>query len=206
MTTGLVHLVAPKSKILPLKAFTSNGSGYLSNIIAALYYAVQHQANVVNMSFDVSTPSAALSQAVSYANQNGVVLVAAAGNENTDAPVYPAALNGNVMGIASTTNWDARSTFSNYGNSDVWIAAPGEYVISTFPGGTYASASGTSFSSPMVAGTVALMLNVKAALNQASASGALSHAIKLNPDLHNGRLDVYRAVSAWVNSSSNSQW
>src|ERR1700682_1321861 len=153
MTTGLVHLVAPKAKLLPLKAFTSNGTGYLSNIVAALYYAVQHQANVVNMSFDVSTPSAALSQAVSYANQSGVVLVAAAGNQNTTAPVYPAALNANVMGIASTTDWDARSSFSNYGNTDVWIAAPGEYIISTFPGGTYASASGTSFSSPLVAGT-----------------------------------------------------
>jgi subtilisin family serine protease len=204
MTTGLVHLVAPKAKILPLKAFTSNGTGYLSNIVAALYYAVQHQANVVNMSFDVSTPSAALSQAVSYANQKNVVLVAAAGNENTNAPVYPAALNGNVMGIASTTDWDARSSFSNYGNTDVWIAAPGEYVITTFPGGTYASASGTSFSSPMVAGTVALMLNAKSSLNQASASSALSHAIKLTPDLHNGRLDVYQAVSAWSNSGSNS--
>jgi subtilisin family serine protease len=204
MTTGLVHLVAPKSKILPLKAFTSNGTGYLSNIVAALYYAVQHQANVVNMSFDVSTSSAALSQAVSYANQKGVVLVAAAGNENTSAPVYPAALNDNVMGIASTTSWDARSSFSNYGNTDVWIAAPGEYVISTFPGGTYASASGTSFSSPIVAGTAALMLSAKTSLNQASASSALSHAIKLTPDLHNGRLDVYQAVSAWVNSSSSS--
>jgi len=204
MTTGLVHLMAPRAKILPLKAFTSNGTGYLSNIVAALYYAVQHQANVVNMSFDVSTPSAALSQAVSYANQNSVVLVAAAGNENTSAPVYPAALNGNVMGIASTTDWDARSSFSNYGNTDVWIAAPGEYVITTFPGGTYASASGTSFSSPMVAGTVALMLNAKSSLNQASASSALSHAIKLTPDLHNGRLDVYQAVSAWVNSKSGS--
>jgi subtilisin family serine protease len=208
MTSGLVHLVAPKSKILPLKAFTSDGSGYLSNIVAALYYAVQHQANVVNMSFDVSTPSAALSQAVSYANQKGVVLVAAAGNENTSAPVYPAALNGNVMGIASTTNWDARSSFSNYGNTDVWIAAPGEYVITTFPGGTYASASGTSFSSPMVAGTVALMLNAKTSQNQSSnqssASSALSHAIKLTPDLHNGRLDAYQAVSAWVNGSSGS--
>jgi subtilisin family serine protease len=204
MTTGLVHLVAPKSKILPLKAFTSNGTGYLSNIVAALYYAVQHQANVVNMSFDVSTSSAALSQAVSYANQKGVVLVAAAGNENTSAPVYPAALNDNVMGIASTTSWDARSSFSNYGNTDVWIAAPGEYVISTFPGGTYASASGTSFSSPIVAGTAALMLSAKTSLNQASASSALSHAIKLTPDLHNGRLDAYQAVSAWVNSSSSS--
>ncbi|HKV61369.1 MAG TPA: S8 family serine peptidase [Candidatus Acidoferrum sp.] len=208
MTTGLVHLVAPKSKILPLKAFTSNGSGYLSNIVAALYYAVQHQANVVNMSFDVSASSAALNQAVSYATQKGVVLVAAAGNENTSAPVYPAALNGNVMGIASTTNWDARSSFSNYGNTDVWIAAPGEYVITTFPGGTYASASGTSFSSPMVAGTVALMLNAKPSQNQSSnqssASSALSHAIKLTPDLHNGRLDAYQAVSAWINSNSSS--
>jgi len=202
MTTGLVHLVAPNAKILPLKAFTSNGTGYLSNIVAALYYAVQHHANVVNMSFDVSTPSAALSQAVSYANQSGIVLVAAAGNENTSAPVYPAALNSNVMGVASTTDWDARSSFSNYGNTDVWIAAPGEYVISTFPGGTYASASGTSFSSPLVAGAAALLLNAKPSLNQAKASSALSHAIKLTPELHNGRLDVYQAVSAWVNSDS----
>jgi len=204
MTTGLVHLVAPKAKILPLKAFTSSGTGYLSNIVAALYYAVQHQANVVNMSFDVSTPSAALSQAVSYANQKGVVLVAAAGNESTSSAVYPAALSASVMGIASTSDSDTRSTFSNYGNTDVWIAAPGEYVISTFPGGTYASASGTSFSSPLVAGTAALLLSAKASLNQSNASSALSHAILLTPDLHKGRLDVYQAVSAWVNSSSGS--
>lgn len=205
MTSGLVHLVAPKAKILPLKAFTSDGTGYLSNIVAALYYAVQHQANVVNMSFDVSTPSAALNQAVSYANQHGAVLVAAAGNESTSAPVYPAALNGKVMGIASTTDWDSRSSFSNYGNADVWIAAPGEYVISTFPGGTYASASGTSFSSPLVAGTAALMLNSKPGLNQSKASSALSHAIQLTPDLNHGRLDVYQAISAWQ-SASNSWW
>lgn len=203
MTTGLVHLVAPKAKILPLKAFTSNGTGYLSNIVAALYYAVQHQANVVNMSFDVSAPSAALSQAIGYANQNGVVLVAAAGNENTNAPVYPAALNGNVVGIASTTDWDQRSSFSNYGTTDVWIAAPGEYVISTFPGGTYASSSGTSFSSPLVAGTADLLLQAKPNLHQADAAAALSHAVKLTPDLNHGRLDAYQAVSAWINSSSS---
>jgi subtilisin family serine protease len=203
MTTGLVHLAAPRAKILPLKAFTSNGTGYLSNIVAALYYAVQHQANVVNMSFDVSSPSPALNQAVSYANQKGVVLVAAAGNESTSAPVYPAALKGNVMGIASTTDWDQRSSFSNYGSTDVWIAAPGEYVISTFPGGTYASASGTSFSSPLVAGTAALLLQAKPALRQSDAANAFSHAIRLTPDLNYGRLDVYQALSAWVNSSSS---
>jgi len=203
MTTGLVHLVAPNAKILPLKAFSSNGAGYLSNIVAALYYAVQHNANVVNMSFDLASSSPSLTQAAAYANKAGVVLVAAAGNENTSAPVYPAALNNYVVGIASTTNWDSRSSFSNYGATDVWIAAPGENIISTFPGGTYASASGTSFSSPMVAGTIALMLNAKPSLSQNQAANSLSHAIKLTPDLNRGRLDVYQAISAWVNSSSS---
>jgi thermitase len=204
MTSGLVHLVAPKAQILPLKAFSSNGTGYLSNIVAALYYAVQHHANVVNMSFDLTSNSPSLTQAVSYANKAGVVLVAAAGNESTSAPVYPAALNNYVVGIASTTNWDSRSSFSNYGSVDVLIAAPGENIISTFPGGTYGSASGTSFSSPLVAGTAALMLSAKSSLNQNHAANALSHAIQLTPDLNHGRLDVYQAVSAWVNSSGSS--
>jgi len=202
MTTGLVHLVAPTAQILPLKAFSANGQGYLSNIVAALYYAVQHNAKVVNMSFDVSTPSQALSQAIAFANQSGLVLVASAGNENTSSPVYPAALNTNVMGIASTSDYDTRSTFSNYGNTDVWIAAPGEYVISTYPGGTYAAASGTSFSSPLVAGSADLLLTAKPSLNQKSAASAFSHAIQLTPDLNHGRLDVYQAISAWLNSSS----
>ena len=204
MTSGLVHLVAPNAKLLPLKAFSSNGTGYLSNIVAAVYYAVQNHANVVNMSFDLSYSSSALNRAVSYANKAGVVLVAAAGNENTSARVYPAAINGQVVGIASTTNWDTRSSFSNYGSADVWIAAPGEYVISTYPGGTYASESGTSFSSPLVAGTVALMLSAKqSGFNQSQAASALSHAIVLTPDLNHGRLDAYQAVSAWVNGSSS---
>jgi len=204
MTSGLVHLVAPKARILPLKAFSSNGTGNLSNIVAALYYAVQNKANVVNMSFDLSYPSPALSQAISHANKAGVVLVAAAGNEDSSARVYPASVSGSVVGIASTTDWDTRSSFSNYGSADVWIAAPGEYVISTYPGGTYGSESGTSFSSPLVAGTVALMLSAKQPINQSQAANALSHAIQLTPDLNHGRLDAYQAVSAWVNSSSGS--
>jgi subtilisin family serine protease len=206
MTSGLVHLAAPSAKILPLKAFTSSGTGYLSNIIAALYYAVQHKANVVNMSFDLSTPSQALSQAVSYANHANVVLVAAAGNESTSARVYPAAISGYVMGVASTTDWDSRSSFSNYGTADVWIAAPGEYVISTFPGGSYAAASGTSFSSPLVAGTAALMLSAKSGLNQSQAASALSHARLLTPDLNHGRLDAYQAISAWKSAGSGWYW
>lgn len=204
MTSGLVHLVAPNAKILPLKAFSSNGTGYLSNIVAALYYAVQNHANVVNMSFDLSYSSSALNRAVSYANKAGVVLVAAAGNENTSARVYPAAMNSQVVGIASTTNWDTRSSFSNFGPADVFMAAPGENVISTYPGATYGSESGTSFSSPLVAGTVALMLSAKqSSLNQSQAANALANAQVLTPDLNHGRLNVYQAVSAWVNGSSS---
>ena len=75
--------------------------------------------------------------------------------------------------------------------------------ISTYPGGTYASASGTSFSSPLVAGTASLLLSAKSSLNQKQAASALSHAIRLTPDLHYGRLDVYQAVSAWVNNSGS---
>src|SRR5258708_2280169 len=204
MTSGLVHLVAPKAKILPLKAFSSNGTGSLSNIVAALYYAVQNKANVVNMSFDLSYPSPALSQAISYANKAGLVLVAAAGNEDTSARVYPASVSGSVVGIASTTNWDSRSSFSNYGTADVWIAGPGENVISTYPGGTYGSGSGTSFSAPLVAGTVALMLSAKQPLNQSQAGSPLSHSIPPTPDRNHGQLDPNQTGTPWVSGSSSS--
>src|SRR5690242_15453345 len=197
MTAGLVHLVAPQAKLLPLKAFSANGTGYLSNIVAALYYATQNHANVVNMSFDLGSSSPSLQNAVSYANKAGVVLVAAAGNESTNARVYPAAMNGQVVGIASTSDSDSRSSFSNYGSADVWIAAPGENIISTYPGGTYGSSSGTSFSSPIVAGTAALCLDLKSGLNQSKAANALSHARKLTSDLNYGRLDVYQALTSW---------
>jgi Subtilase family len=203
MTSGLVHLAAPTAKILPLKAFSANGTGYLSNIIAALYYAVANNANIVNMSFDTPTTSPAFSAAISYANQQGLILVAAAGNNSSSAPVYPAALDSSVMGIASTTDYDTLSSFSNYGDVDCWIAAPGEYVISTFPGGTFAESSGTSFSSPLVAGSADLLMSAQSAgFTQASAANALAHAVKLTPNLNNGRLDVYQALSAWVNTPS----
>jgi len=108
--------------------------------------------------------------------------------------------------VASTTDWDTRSSFSNYGSADVWIAAPGEYVISTFPGGGYAAASGTSFSSPLVAGTAALLLSAKQPMNQSQAASALSHGRLLTTDLNHGRMDAYQALSAWKSSGSGWYW
>jgi len=201
MTCGLVHLVAPKAKILPLKAFSSDGTGYLSNIVAAMYFAVQNHANVMSMSFSLSYNSPSLSHVVSYANKAGVVLVAASGNNGNSVPVYPAAISGYVIGIASTSNTDTLSSFSNYGTPDVWIAAPGENIVSTYPGGTYASDSGTSFSAPMVAGSVYHLLSAKQhSLNQSQAANALAHAQTLSSNLNHGRLDVYKAISAWLST------
>jgi len=202
MTAGLIHLAAPTAQILPLKAFSANGTGSLSNIIAALYYAAQHNAKVVNMSFDFPSTSPAFSAAVSYANGQGIILVASAGNEGTSTAVYPAASgSSSVVGIASTSDNDVRSSWSNYGNLDVWIAAPGENVVTTYPGGTYASASGTSFSCPLVTGTVDLMLDASSSLTQTKAASALANAIHLTPDINHGRLNVYMALQAWRQAS-----
>ena len=132
MVAGIVHLVAPNATILPLKSFGPDGSGYVSDILRAVYVAVRSKARVINMSFGIATSSNELSKSISYATASGVVCVASAGNNGAAAPVYPAAYS-NVIGVASTTNEDVRSSFSNYGTPLVWLAAPGEGVVTTYP-------------------------------------------------------------------------
>ena len=194
MVAGVIHLVAPTAKILPLKAFHANGTGTLSDIIRALYYAVQNNAKVINMSFDLSTNSTELSNAINYANGRNVICVASSGNDGQQEVVYPAGMK-NVMGVASTNNWDQRSTFSNYGNQIVWVAAPGEGIVTTYPFATYAAGWGTSFSSPFVAGTSSLIVNMQPKDNQSQAAWAMSHAKWIGWNMGNGRMDIY--MSLW---------
>ena len=197
---GVIHLVAPTAHLLPLKAFSSNGTGTLSNILSAIYYAVQNNANVINMSFELSNNSTELSDAISYANSNNVVCVASAGNDGEDEVVYPAGLQPNVMGVASTNDFDQRSSFSNYGDAVVWVAAPGENIVTTYPFGTYSVTSGTSFTSPMVAGTAALLMNIQPKMNQAIAAQAVSNANWIGPNMGYGELDVFTALSSIASS------
>jgi subtilisin family serine protease len=202
MVSGIVHLVAPNAHIMPLKAFHADGTGYLSDVLRALYFATQNHANVINMSFDFQTLSTELSKATHYANTHGVVLVASVGNDGRDVVVYPAELS-NVMGIASTSNNDTLSSFSNYGHPPVWVGAPGEGIISIYPYGTYAAGWGTSFSAPLVSGTAALLRCIDTDLNQNSAAQAIAHAKYISPQLGYGRLDVYQAAAAWCRASDN---
>jgi subtilisin family serine protease len=217
MTAGIIHLVAPQAKIMPLKAFQANGTGYNSDILRAIYYAVGNGAKAINMSFNYTTSSKELANAVNYATASGVICVAAAGNSGEQATVYPASLKG-VIDVASTSDHDTPSTFSNYGAPPVWLAAPGEGVMTTYPFGTYAAGWGTSFSTPMVTGTAALMVasynaqvgssgllgllggtvSLSAPSWEPQAANALANAQNISdPQMGHGRLDTYQAVQAW---------
>src|SRR5712664_2399481 len=133
MVAGIIHLVAPAGRIMPLKAFEADGTAHLFDILRAIYYAVDHGAKVINMSFSTEQRSAEMKRAINYAVSRGVICVSSAGNNGARLLVYPAAFD-NVLGVASTSNLDARSTFSNFGD-DVQLAAPGEGIITTYPGG-----------------------------------------------------------------------
>lgn len=226
MVAGIVHLVAPQAKVMPLKAFLPDGSGYNSDILNAIYYAVDHGAKVINMSFNYTSYSSELKKAIDYASSKGVICVAAAGNNGVQTSVYPGAFK-NVIDVASTDNNDIQSNFSNYGAPPVWLAAPGEGIVTTYPFGTYAAGWGTSFSAPLVTGTAALMvgmnntqtstqttlsfgslsitISLQCALSvpssQQQVANALKHADNISaPQLGYGRLDTFQSINAWKQS------
>ena len=197
MVMGIIHLVAPTAQLMPLKAFRSDGTASLSDILRAIYYGVQNSANVINMSFDTKTNSAELQKALDYANQQGVICAASAGNDGMQETVYPAALQSDVMGVASTSDQDTRSSFSNYGSAIVWVAAPGEAIVTTYPFNTYAAGWGTSFSAPFVSGGSALLHNLQTTIAQSGVATATAHAVPLtDPGMGNGRLDLCMALGS----------
>jgi subtilisin family serine protease len=156
MVAGLVHSVAPRARILPLKAFSADGTGRSSDIAQAIYYAVMSGARVLNLSFTFESLSEEVKYATAFAALQGAIVVAAAGNDGLTAPRWPAEHDW-VVGVGATTLWDTRAPFSNQGYNTFKIGAPGVDLVTTYPGGAYAAVSGTSFSTPLVSGAVALM-------------------------------------------------
>jgi subtilisin family serine protease len=199
MVAGLIHLVAPTARIMPLKAFHADGSANLSDIVRAIYYAVDHNATVINMSFSSTVQSPAITAAMQYAWSHNVICIAAAGNEGARIKVYPAGDYG-VIGVASTTPQDRRSSFTNYGVSSVKMAAPGEALITTYPGNNYAGVWGTSFSTALTSGAMSVFLQVFPHL-RSELSDALEHGHSLDIDgLGDARLDVY-AIAAYCSTA-----
>jgi subtilisin family serine protease len=180
---------------MPMKAFKADGSGVISDVLRAIYKSTQNGAKIINMSFSFDSPSRELENAIDYATGKGVVAVASTGNDGKKINVYPAAY-GTVIGVASTTNWDTLSSFSNYGTSVAWIAAPGEAIVSTYPMGTYAAAWGTSFSTPFATGAAALLAEM-ASISNKQAADAEGASVWISYEVTKGRLDVPAAVRTW---------
>jgi subtilisin family serine protease len=195
IVAGVIHLAAPRAKILPIKAFRADGSGYLSDVLRSLYYASSKNAKVINMSFSFTTKSRELERALEYVTSKGAIALSSAGNDGRKTNVYPASYS-TVMGVASTTNWDTLSEFSNFGTTVAWIAAPGEAVVSTYPFNTYAAAWGTSFSTPFAAGVAAMLAESTLAITNQQAADAAGNGVWVSWDVTKGRLDAPSAIRA----------
>jgi len=155
LVAGIIAAIAPDALIMPIRAFDDQGQSDQFTIAKAIYWAVDHGADVINMSFGTMEKSKVLKDAIEYANKQGVTLVASAGNDNTETEQYPASYD-KVIAVAATNLWDMKTSFSNYGKP-VDVSAPGASIIAPYPQGYYAIVSGTSFASPIVAGEAALL-------------------------------------------------
>jgi thermitase len=148
------------SRIMPVKVLGSNGSGSDAAVASGITWAANHGAKVINLSLGGTGFSQTLCNAVANAVSSGVVVVAAAGNSGSSRPFYPASCSG-AIGVAATASDGSSPSWSNWGNPNVFVSAPGAAVYSTYwtaHGSTYATLSGTSMASPHVAGLAALLL------------------------------------------------
>jgi thermitase len=158
---GIALQVAQKITIMPLRVLDPSGYGDVTNVIAAIDWAVTHGAQVINLSLG-ATYSKALDNAIQGASAKGVFVIASSGNTGNQNVTYPASGTEAVntwgiysVGVGSVNSSDTRSVFSTYG-TNLEMVAPGENVYTTAPGGLLAAWSGTSMAAPMVTGGMAL--------------------------------------------------
>lgn len=153
--TGVAGVCWGKCQIMPVKVLTDGGWGYYSWIAQGIYYAAQNSVKVINLSLGSATDSQTLHDAIQYAYNKRVTIVAAAGNDG-GAVLYPAAYP-ETIAVAATDDNDNIPGWSNQG-SQIDLAAPGaSYVLSTYLDNGFAWMRGTSMATPHVAGAAALL-------------------------------------------------
>jgi thermitase len=184
--------------IIPVKVMGSDGTGGSFYVAKGIRWAVDHGANVINLSLGVYQSCELLEESIRYALEKDVVVVSAAGNDNTNQPSFPAAYPG-VLGVAAV-DWDGtRATFSNYGNY-IDVAAPGVDIPSTFSNGRYAALSGTSMAAPHVAALAGLIRSVNPKLKNSDVVKIIKQSTQPtdeqgpNPYFGNGIIDNVKAL------------
>lgn len=189
--------LAWQSRIMPVRVSALDGTASYSNMAKGITWAADQGAKVANLSYQNVAGSATISSAASYLRNKGGVLVVCAGNSGT---LLSYAADTNITAVSSTNSDDTFSSFSSFG-SFVDIAAPGNGIYTTDPGGGYSMWAGTSFSSPVVAGVYALMIASNPLLTPASLDTAILSSAKdlgaagRDSYFGAGRVDAGRAVA-----------
>ena len=159
--------IMPNVKLMPIKVSTKDRDASISDVIKAIEYAVDNGADIINMSLGTNDFSEALKTACDNAVEKGVIIVAAAGNDGSSKPCYPAAYD-SVIGVGSLTSDNLLAATSQYGES-VYVTAPGAGVVSTDNiSNGYKRSSGTSFASPEAAALAAMAKSIDGTMNQDS--------------------------------------
>ena len=188
--------------VMPIKVLDSKGSGDDTVIAAGIVWAVDHGARVLNLSLGGPGSSVELTNALTYASEKGVVVVAAAGNAGVTTQFFPAA-DPHVVSVAATTVADHRYSWSNFG-SWVRFAAPG-CNIAPILGDGYGTFCGTSSATPVVAGLVALELSAQPAATAREVEDALARAaFPLPAFVQYGRIDAGRTLALLRPAASKS--
>lgn len=198
-----VASVAWNCRIMPMRISDAQGYGYYSTVANALTWAADRGARVANISYAMSASSAVASAAQYFQSKGGVVTISA-GNDGT---FVSAADNPYVLTVSATASNDSLTSWSTRGNI-IDVAAPGSGIYTTTNGGGYGSASGTSFSAPIVAGVAALVISANPTLTGAQVSNIVMQSAD---DLGNagwdssygsGRVNALRAVSMALNTGT----
>jgi thermitase len=155
--TGIVG-VAPGCRLLNVKVADDMGRCQTSALAEGIIWAVNNGASVINISLEIKEPSPQLEEAVNYAWSCGSIIIAAAGNNGNESPVYPAYYK-NCVTVAAINQDDNLAPLSNYGDW-VDVAAPGSDIYSTLPDNGYGYKTGTSFATACVSGIAALLFDM----------------------------------------------
>jgi subtilisin family serine protease len=190
--------IAGRASLMPVVIADSSGVGYWSMIAQGISYAIDHGARVANISYENLLSSSSIVSAAQYMKSKNGLVVVAAGNCGCNANLTPST---SMIPVSATDANDQITSFSSYG-SYVAISAPGNYIYTTTIGGGYAQGVGTSFSSPVVAATIALMMSANPGLANTKIESLLySTATDLGPagrDIYYGygRVNAAAAVQA----------